>query len=114
MLGRDHAACARDRLVAKLDDASIRSFESGDEAQKRCLSTSGGPEQGQEFTLLDVERNVVERTQRAESLCHRLEGHARHGRAPSGRWRAMAVVTKASPRMTLTDTVASAAAAGEL
>ena len=64
LLGRpvgDVDAVAERRAVARLHEA-------GKDHQEGGLARAGRPEQGQEFAAADIERQIVQRTERAEAL----------------------------------------------
>ena len=81
---------------------------------KRGLAATGRAEQRQELAVGDREVDAIDGSGRAEALRDLLEPYARHGTTPSGRLRPSRLTREARPSVTPTETVASAAAAGEL
>jgi hypothetical protein len=51
--------CGVDALSADIDAATRRVFQSGDDAQERCLAASGRAEQNTKLTIGDGKRNLV-------------------------------------------------------
>src|SRR5215212_1924640 len=114
VLGWYRAAGVGNDLVSEADAAAVRGLEAGDKPQQCRFPAAGRPEQGHELTLADSYRNIIKGADRAKSFCHPLKSHARHGTTPSGRCRPSPLIAKASPRISPTESVARAAAAGEL
>ena len=67
-----------DDPVTDLDGPLGRMLEPGDEPQHRRLPATGRPEQDEELTVLDLERDVAYRLHVAESLRDLLERHQAH------------------------------------
>ena len=63
----------RDVLAAQQDLAGIRRLEPGEHAQQRGLAATGRPQQRKKFSGADVERELVDRGEAAEALCHALD-----------------------------------------
>ena len=51
-------------------DPDVGQFEAGDDPQQRGLAAAARAEQGGEFAVLDVDRDVVQRDEIAEPLGH--------------------------------------------
>src|SRR4051812_5210121 len=61
--------------------AAVRHVEPGDHPEQCRLTAAGRAEQGREGTGRDIERDVVDRDELAESPCHVLDGDA-HATSP--------------------------------
>src|SRR2546430_6224924 len=72
IIGLEHeaavAAWSRDRAAVEFDLPGACRLEAGDDAQKRGLAAARGADDGNEFTALDHEVDVVQRLQFAERL----------------------------------------------
>ena len=60
-LGRNLSAITNDDAIPNVYGAACWSLESSDDPQRSCLSTPGWPDERNERTGRDVEREVVER-----------------------------------------------------
>ena len=72
---------ADDVPAVEQDAAAVRRLEAGQHAQQRGLAAAGGPEQGEELVLADVERDAVDRREPAEALGDPVDRRAGSGRA---------------------------------
>ena len=70
---------AGDVLAAEQDAAFTRLLEAREHAQQRGLAAARGPEQREEFTLVDVERDAIDGGHLAEAFADRFERHQRLG-----------------------------------
>ena len=79
---RRYGAIDGHALSANVDLPRARLLESGDQAQRRRLAAAGWPEQREYRSTLDVERDVVDRHDRAEALAHLVQPDIRLARRP--------------------------------
>ena len=68
LTGRSIAAARRRDLAVEHDAARGRRLEARKHAQQRGLAAARGAEQREEFALVDVERQIVDRDDLAEAL----------------------------------------------
>ena len=61
-----------DHALAEADGAARRKLEAGEHAQGRRLAAARGPEQADELARLDVEVEIVDRDDRADTALRSL------------------------------------------
>src|SRR3954471_5538898 len=101
-------------LVRQPDRAGIRFLEARHQAQQRGLAAAGRPQEREELTVRDRQRDILDGARRAELLRYAFQAHACHGTTPSGSLPRSVVASMARPSVSTTEIVATAAAAGEL
>ena len=87
-LGRHDAGGRRQTAVADPDLAGLRRQKAGDEPQRGGLAAARGPQQREQLSRLDLERQAVDRADVTVALRERLEDHAWHRASLSGARRA--------------------------
>lgn len=73
---------AGDALARDMHVAVAGRFQPRDDAQQRGFAATAGPQNGQEFPALDVERDAVEGEVIVESLRNAFDADLLHGEAP--------------------------------
>ena len=68
----------RDVAAVQKDPALIRRLETGEHPQQRGLAAAAWAEQGKKLPCPDVERQPVDRPERAELFHHRLDPQQRN------------------------------------
>src|SRR5215470_18273479 len=100
-------------LVRQPYRAGIRVLEPRHQPQQRGLAAAGRSQEREELTVRDRQRDILDRARRAEPLRHAFQAYACHGTTPSGSLPRSVVAIMASPSVSTTEIVATAAAAGE-
>jgi hypothetical protein len=109
VLGRHVLRDARDDRFADDDAAAVELVEAGDLPQQSGLAATGRPENRHELAVADVERDFVERAERAERLGDAIDDQPRHGSTPLAGF-PVSRVESISAIVTATVSIASAAA----
>ena len=65
-------------LAIEENGSGIRSFESGNQTQRRCLAGTGGAEQHEELPIFDLEIEIGHRGMAAERLGNSFKPDVRH------------------------------------
>ncbi len=99
----------RDDCFADDDAAAVELVETRDLPQQRRLAATRRPEDRHELAVADVERDFVERAERAERLGDAIDDQSRHGSTPLAGL-PVSKVESISAIVTATVSIASAAA----
>ncbi|GKX35728.1 MAG: hypothetical protein MnENMB40S_33460 [Rhizobiaceae bacterium MnEN-MB40S] len=73
------------RHVAAIEayGSGTRGIEPGDKPEQRRFTTTGGAEQGNQFTGSDVQINVIQRRETAETLADGFQSESAHDAVPT-------------------------------